>query len=105
MAGTLHVVVAVPPTTAVAALVQYVVLFWVIVNVTLPELMELAWMVDGRLTSMKAVKLRLVSPGCRLASKVWVLVAAGPTARVVEAGGEPRVLHTVRGAGYVLRAG
>ena len=58
--------------------------FSLTVNVTVPELIALGGIVDGRLTSTKAVKSTLVCPDWRLTSKVWVLVAAGPTANVVD---------------------
>ena len=57
---------------------------------------------------------RLVISRDRLLEDVWGYVSPGETntvdvfvsnlRRKLEAGGEPRLLHTVRGAGYVLRA-
>src|SRR5207244_1368829 len=49
------------------------------------ELMELLGIVEGRFTATNAVNVTLVSPAWRLVSKVWVLVAAGPTGTVVDA--------------------
>jgi DNA-binding response OmpR family regulator len=57
---------------------------------------------------------RLVVTRDQLLSDVWGYIAPGETntvdvfvsnlRRKLEADGEPRLLHTVRGAGYVLRA-
>ena len=57
---------------------------------------------------------RLVVSRDQLLEDVWGYVAPGETntvdvfvsnlRRKLEAGDEPRLLHTVRGAGYVLRA-
>jgi hypothetical protein len=72
---------ALPPVTAIGELVQYVVAPWLTLNVIVPALIALDGIVDGRSTFTKALNVRFVSPGCRLASNVWVLVAAGLTAR------------------------
>jgi DNA-binding response OmpR family regulator len=57
---------------------------------------------------------RIVVPRQRLLEEVWgydpfattntIEVFVSNLRRKLEAGGEPRVLHTIRGAGYVLRA-
>lgn len=57
---------------------------------------------------------RLVIPRQRLLEEVWgydpfattntIEVFVSNLRRKLEAGGEPRLLHTIRGAGYVLRA-
>ena len=57
---------------------------------------------------------RIVVPRQRLLEEVWgydpfattntIEVFMSNLRRKLEAGGEPRLLHTIRGAGYVLRA-
>ena len=57
---------------------------------------------------------RIVVPRQRLLEEVWgydpfattntIEVFVSNLRRKLEAGGEPRLLHTIRGAGYVLRA-